>query len=208
MNPELGYYARGTRQVGRGGDFFTSVSVGPLFGELLARRFLREWREAGRPGPLADHRMRRPRRHARRRCARGARSWIPRAFDALEYAIPEPLPALRRRSAKRSADFEERVRFLTDPAELAADPLPGIAFGNEVLDALPFHLVEWRGGRWLECRVATRRRTADSPGKPDEIHDPLLLAALAPLGDGFPGWLPHRSPHLLPRVSRTARPRP
>ena len=31
-HPALGYYARGTSQVGRGGDFFTSVSVGPLFG--------------------------------------------------------------------------------------------------------------------------------------------------------------------------------
>ena len=47
--PSLGYYARETRQVGRGGDFFTSVSVGPLFGELLARRFLREWQESGSP---------------------------------------------------------------------------------------------------------------------------------------------------------------
>jgi len=31
-----GYYSQPGR-VGRGGDFFTSVSVGPLFGELLAR---------------------------------------------------------------------------------------------------------------------------------------------------------------------------
>jgi SAM-dependent MidA family methyltransferase len=49
-HPELGYYARSARQVGRGGDFFTSVSVGPLFGELLARRFLREWEDSGAPG--------------------------------------------------------------------------------------------------------------------------------------------------------------
>src|ERR1019366_4862552 len=32
---ELGYYARATRRSGRAGDFFTSVDVGPLFGELL-----------------------------------------------------------------------------------------------------------------------------------------------------------------------------
>ena len=48
--PGMGYEARGTRQVGRGGDFFTSVSVGPLFGRLLATRFLQEWRERGEPG--------------------------------------------------------------------------------------------------------------------------------------------------------------
>jgi SAM-dependent MidA family methyltransferase len=35
-HPELGYYARAGQRSGRGGDFFTSVDVGPLFGELLA----------------------------------------------------------------------------------------------------------------------------------------------------------------------------
>ena len=32
---EHGYYARAVRRSGRTGDFFTSVDVGPLFGELL-----------------------------------------------------------------------------------------------------------------------------------------------------------------------------
>ena len=32
---ELGYYARAAQRSGRAGDFFTSVDVGPLFGELL-----------------------------------------------------------------------------------------------------------------------------------------------------------------------------
>src|SRR5689334_4757004 len=31
-----GYYARAVRRSGRAGDFFTSVDVGPLFGELIA----------------------------------------------------------------------------------------------------------------------------------------------------------------------------
>ena len=35
-DPVLGYYARAARRSGRGGDFFTSVDVGPLFGELIA----------------------------------------------------------------------------------------------------------------------------------------------------------------------------
>src|SRR5438067_6448441 len=33
---ERGYYARAAQRSGRAGDFFTSVDVGPLFGELLA----------------------------------------------------------------------------------------------------------------------------------------------------------------------------
>src|SRR5712691_4891170 len=34
-DPDLGYYARAARRSGRAGDFFTSVDVGPVFGELL-----------------------------------------------------------------------------------------------------------------------------------------------------------------------------
>src|SRR5205085_6005679 len=35
-DPQAGYYARAAHRSGRAGDFFTSVDVGPLFGELLA----------------------------------------------------------------------------------------------------------------------------------------------------------------------------
>src|SRR4051812_26603417 len=35
----VGYYARAARRSGRAGDFFTSVDVGPAFGELLAFQF-------------------------------------------------------------------------------------------------------------------------------------------------------------------------
>jgi SAM-dependent MidA family methyltransferase len=34
-DPEIGYYARADRRSGRAGDFFTSVDVGEVFGELL-----------------------------------------------------------------------------------------------------------------------------------------------------------------------------
>ena len=37
---EDGYYARAAQRSGRAGDFFTSVDVGPVFGELLARQVI------------------------------------------------------------------------------------------------------------------------------------------------------------------------
>src|SRR5687768_12626950 len=43
-HPELGYYARAAQKSGRAGDFFTSVDVGPIFGELLAKQFAEMWR--------------------------------------------------------------------------------------------------------------------------------------------------------------------
>lgn len=183
--PGLGYYARGTRQVGRGGDFFTSVSVGPLFGALLARRFLREWREAGSPGRWRIIECGAHDGTLAADVLTALSTLDARAFRALEYAIPEPLARLQQAQRKTLHAFPETVRFLTDPRELTAEPLPGIAFGNELLDALPCHIVEWRGGRWLECQVGL----SDDDHlmwEPVEIDDPRLKSALAPMGGGFP----------------------
>jgi len=180
---EQGYYARSAFQVGRGGDFFTSVSVGCLFGELLARRFLAWWRSAGRPprwrvvecgahdGTLAADLLETLGRLE------------PEALAALEYVIPEPLPRLREAQRVKLERWQDRTRLEPDLSGLAG-PLPGIVFGNELLDALPFHVVEWQDG-WQEKRVA-----ADGLGgftwEDRPIPQGPLAEALAPLGGGFP----------------------
>ena len=42
-DPQHGYYTSGKARIGKAGDFFTSVSVGSLFGRILARQF-RKWK--------------------------------------------------------------------------------------------------------------------------------------------------------------------
>ena len=179
--PTLGYYARETRQVGRGGDFFTSVSVGPLFGQLLARRFLAWWIGARQParwrliecgahdGTLAGDIL------------TALQALSPPAFAALEYRIIEPLPLLAEAQAANLAAFGETVRILPSPAALTHDPLPGIVFGNELLDALPFHLVEWHDGAWAELHVRNASPASFSNFKFQISNSPLppeLSAAL------------------------------
>jgi SAM-dependent MidA family methyltransferase len=185
-HPQLGYYAREARQVGRDGDFFTSVSVGPLFGELLARRFLQEWRELGSPekwriiecgahdGTLAADILTAISRLA------------PAALTALEYVISEPLPLLREAQRETLVGFEKSTRFLASVDELDPPPLPGIAFGNELLDALPYHLVEMHPGGWRECQVATDPHGNFIWENNHPITDPPLRDALAVLGSTFP----------------------
>src|SRR2546423_9661549 len=46
-HPEHGYYSSGRAAIGRRGDYFTNVSVGPLFGELLAAQFAEIWERLG-----------------------------------------------------------------------------------------------------------------------------------------------------------------
>ncbi|MCX7007358.1 MAG: SAM-dependent methyltransferase [Kiritimatiellaeota bacterium] len=46
-HPQFGYYTGGEARIGKRGDFFTSVSVGPLFGKILANFFLKLRAESG-----------------------------------------------------------------------------------------------------------------------------------------------------------------
>jgi SAM-dependent MidA family methyltransferase len=184
-HPTLGYYAREPRQVGRSGDFFTSVSVGPMFGNLLARRFLKEWRQLGSPdrwrilecgahdGTLAGDIL------------DAIRQLEPEAFTGLEYAISEPLPLLRAAQHKALARFSANVAIASSLAEISSNPLPGVIFGNELLDALPFHVVEWRSGGWCEARVGSNPN-GGFEWRISPLSDAELLAALAPLGSHFP----------------------
>jgi len=48
-HPELGYYTRGAQNVGKAGDFFTSVSVGSCFGIILSQRIAKEWAQQNKP---------------------------------------------------------------------------------------------------------------------------------------------------------------
>jgi SAM-dependent MidA family methyltransferase len=150
---KYGYYARDTPQVGRQGDFYTSVSVGALFGKLLARRFIEWWEANGKP---TEWRILEIGAHDGMLAAdilEELRLLRPDAWQALEYAIPEPLPRLRDLQKARLQSLASNLVVAGSFGELNARALPGIAFGNEILDALPFHLIERKGGRWNELHV-------------------------------------------------------
>ncbi len=48
-HPQHGYYASGRERIGKKGDYFTSVSVGPLFGKILAKQFVKFREELSNP---------------------------------------------------------------------------------------------------------------------------------------------------------------
>ena len=60
-DPEHGYYATAGRRSGRRGDFYTSVDVGPLFGEMIAVQLA----EMGRPAGAIAQPQKRPARSLR-----------------------------------------------------------------------------------------------------------------------------------------------
>ena len=153
--PGLGYYQR-QREIGRHGDFFTSVSVGSLFGELLAFQFAQWWDaedasrdlqivEAGaHQGTLA------------RDILDWLQQWRPDLLDRLDYCLIEPSSLHREWQTKNLPRWLSKIKWRRDIFELAPSPASRIIIGNEFLDAMPAHRLAWNAAKkeWRECRVA------------------------------------------------------
>ena len=138
-HPEHGYYASGRASIGRRGDFFTNVSVGPLFGKLLAAQFTEIWEKLGRPH---DFSIVEQGAHDGRFAAdvlSALRQSAGECFAATSYIIVEPFLIWRERQQKNLCDFSGKVSWLESIDQLA--PFNGVHFSNELFDSLPVHLI-------------------------------------------------------------------
>lgn len=199
----FGYYARAARRSGRAGDFFTSVDVGPLFGQLLEIQlaemhailagFRRQTtglrREAEGPRPDVRPEARGPSRET------GNEAW----FDLVEAAAgngrlsADILQAARRRDpafydalrlhlvevspearrAQRDALGEVSDRFASSAPDLP-DTFEGTLIANELLDALPVHQVVMREEGLREVYVDLARPLQDRDHDTDGPWRPLV----------------------------------
>jgi SAM-dependent MidA family methyltransferase len=136
--PGLGFYETGGA-AGRGGDFLTSPEVGPLFGAVVARALDGWWRELGEPPSFTVVE------------AGAGRGTLARTVVA---AAPACLPVLRYVAVERSAALRaQHPAGVTSVADLPAEPFVGVVLANELLDNLPFGLLERRAEGWAEVRV-------------------------------------------------------
>ncbi|HEX8680636.1 MAG TPA: SAM-dependent methyltransferase, partial [Chthoniobacterales bacterium] len=75
-------------------------------------------------------------------------------FAALRYAVVEPFEVLRERQAATLVEFREKLTWHDALGQLP--PFTGVHFSNELIDAMPVHLVKWTGSEWLERHVGLR----------------------------------------------------
>ena len=188
-HPEFGYYERERGNVGRAGDFYTSVSVGPLFGELLAFQFS-EWlgklRGNGERVALVEAGA-----HDGRLAA-DVLGWLrrerPAVYAGMEYVLLEPSTRRRAWQAETLQPFGERVRWVDGPEALHGNPVRGVLFSNELLDAFPAHRYGWDAAakHWFEWGVTAAGEGfgwTRLPGTACPLEVPPELAAVLP--DGY-----------------------
>jgi SAM-dependent MidA family methyltransferase len=186
-HPDFGYYARAVQRSGRAGDFFTSVDVGPLFGELLARQIGEmheilnsEFRiqnfdlvEAGAGnGRLSADILRALKRDA------------PETYVATRVHLVEASEAARATHAQTLAEVADR---LASSSPALPDSFEGVLIANELLDAMPVHQVVMRENGLREVYVESR---GDDLGLCEgPLSTERLAGYFAALGTTLePGW--------------------
>ena len=152
--PGLGYYAAGATKLGAAGDFVTAPEMTPLFAQALAAQVAAilaatERREivelGGGSGRLAADLLQ----------ALAARDALPSRYAILEPSAPTCASA----SARRSRAMRQRTSRASTGSTRCPRAIDGAVIANEVLDAMPVHVVARRGERWLERGVGVERRT-------------------------------------------------
>jgi len=209
-HPVHGFYSHGGSAGRRRGDFITSPEVGPLFGAVLARAFDTWWRELGEPDPfvIVD-------------CGAGVGTLAktvavaePDCLAALTYVLVERSAALRAHHGDHlalsapqlafgphSATLSENLDGVasvagTGPHFVSLDSMPafslvGVVLANELLDNLPFKVVQRDEEVWNEVRVALasddRTLTDHAVPASDEVARlATMLVPDAPVGARIP----------------------
>lgn len=149
-DPERGFYETGGRAGRRGSSFLTSAEVGPLFGAVITRAIDTWWRDAGEPDGwvVVD--------------AGAGPGTLARAILA---ADPDCGAALRLVCVERSA----AQRALHPGGVETVAELPAhadVIVANELLDNLPFGMLERTDDGWTEVHVADDGSTEPDDGGP------------------------------------------
>jgi SAM-dependent MidA family methyltransferase len=205
-HPTYGYYVgggEGREPVGWEGDYFTSGDLHPLWGESIARQLHQMWDLLGRPERFDVIES----GSGRGLLARDIWGWAlqhaPEWAEALRYTLDDRAPTGTSLHAAREERLRAELARLGAPEHaltwaagldeaLPAAGITGCLVSNELIDALPVHIVEKHGDALSEIYVDVdeeQGRFVERAGPPstpevaaylDDYHVPWL---------GFPdGW--------------------
>ncbi len=177
-HPELGYYTSGAARIGKHGDYYTSPSVDPAFGEVLAgfisksARLIGEERFriiefGGGEGALASDILASLERDH------------PEFYNKVEYLIIEKRETAQSRTDGPLVKHGHKIRFAARADDIDPGGEYGVVLSNELVDALPFHRIVFSGGSMKEIFVTLRN------GEFAEIYDEPSTQELHEYFDGY-----------------------
>jgi SAM-dependent MidA family methyltransferase len=172
-HPHWGYYSQDRLRVGHRGDFITNVSVGEVFGSILAEQIAELWELAGKP---AEFVIVEPGAESGDLAADIVSS-LAREYPEVpsKYFILEPHPEKQARLQGRLTG--NSFQWIRDWEELGI--FNGIVVANELLDALPCRVIEFSDNQWKEVSIGLENDAFAF--RPGPITSPSLATEIAKL---------------------------
>lgn len=184
--PQVGYYSGGSTKFDAAGDFTTAPELTPLFGQTLAAQVQQILMQCDASGTKSKPAILEFGAGSGALAASVLESLAQLGLAKVPYFILELSPSLRARQQTLLADYGDQVQWL--------DQLPtdfvGCVIANEVLDAMPVHLVQ-RGAheQILELGVGL------NPDPQNHAPSPFILLARPASGE-----LARVAQQRLPRI--------
>ena len=177
-DPQFGYYSRPVEKIGKQGDFYTSSSVGSVFGETvgdvllemaqaLSDEFPAYLIEFG--GGTGDFML---------QVLQEWKVMNPSLLAKTKVIMIEKSPFHRQRQQEKLAEFpvlwyEEWAQFIKEHQRIHA-----VVFSNELLDAFPVYVVERCGGNWKEVSVTWNEEKRQFEEMLIDVSHPEVLSFL------------------------------
>src|SRR5208283_3404823 len=136
-DPEFGYYTRPSAAIGRAGDFYTSPHLHMIFGMMIGRQLEEMWEVMGRPDKFQIVEMGAGMGHL----AKDILDYIitKELSGHIDYSIVELNPAVREQQQTLLRGHAGKIRWFSGLSDIGT--VAGCFLSNELLDALPVHLV-------------------------------------------------------------------
>jgi SAM-dependent MidA family methyltransferase len=174
----LGYYMVSDSKIGKDGDFYTSSSIGPFMGQMLASQFATYMTEHATCGPYTIAEWGSGTGKLALQILDELQLMHPDLYEIVIYQIIEVSPYHQQLQRDLLHKHMEKIRFVDAHTWWNNPPLQhGIVFSNELLDAFPVHLVEKSNGQYHEVHVAYNRTSDQFVGVLQPIREDGELAA-------------------------------
>jgi SAM-dependent MidA family methyltransferase len=173
-HPEYGYYSSGVVQLGKQGDFFTSVGLGKDFGELLAIQLQEMWQKLGYPKLFTVVEMGAGKGDLARDILSYWQNHNSEIMAHLQYIIVEKSGALKQIQQAALQEFESQIELKWQTwADICDNSLTGCCFSNELVDAFPVHRIVIDERKLQEIYLTVENKRIQ------EIQDNISTAAIA-----------------------------
>ncbi|MBI3771888.1 MAG: SAM-dependent methyltransferase [Gammaproteobacteria bacterium] len=169
--PGLGYYVAGARKFGEAGDYVTAPEISPLFARCLARQ-CRQVLDQIEGGDILEF---------------GAGSGAMATDMLLEletlnclpqhYYIIEVSPDLQQRQRETLLNRAPHLQAFVSWLDKLPQSFHGVVLANEVIDAMPVHLLQFDGAEFGERYVAWEAETfvwVDGPLSTVELQQAIV----------------------------------